>query len=234
MITKTKVALVGHHDGSAGQIDTWFELATGFEIVCFVIDHDSYSELDVEAQLRDRVCKTTEFPRNGLFRGRPLVVAVDWISAVRRMGVEKVICLDSDNLRRLAQVELVRGSELELVSAIHPSAQIHSDAKVAAGVWINAGSIVGYKAELEAGVILNTGVSVDHHNILESCCQLDPGVVSAGNVVFRRCSHVHTGATIINRVEIGVNAIVGAGAVVLKNVAPNCTVVGNPARMIKQ
>jgi 2,3,4,5-tetrahydropyridine-2-carboxylate N-succinyltransferase/tetrahydrodipicolinate N-acetyltransferase len=38
---------------------------------------------------------------------------------------------------------------------------------------------------------------------------------------------------VINGVEIGANAIVGAGAVVIKDVPAGATVVGNPARVIK-
>jgi acetyltransferase-like isoleucine patch superfamily enzyme len=77
------------------------------------------------------------------------------------------------------------------------------------------------------------GAQIDHHNILDECCQVGPGVVTAGNVVLQQCCHIHTGAILINRVNIGKNSIVGAGAVVLKDVPPNCTVVSNPARLIK-
>ena len=41
-------------------------------------------------------------------------------------------------------------------------------------------------------------------------------------------------AIIIGDVNIGDNVKVGAGAVVLKNVPPNCTVVGIPARIIQE
>lgn len=40
--------------------------------------------------------------------------------------------------------------------------------------------------------------------------------------------------TIIGNVTIGDNVIIGAGSVVVKNVPSNSTVVGNPARIIKQ
>lgn len=39
--------------------------------------------------------------------------------------------------------------------------------------------------------------------------------------------------TIIGRVNIGNNVIIGAGSVVAKDVPDNCVVVGNPARIIK-
>lgn len=44
---------------------------------------------------------------------------------------------------------------------------------------------------------------------------------------------VYAGAKIIGGVEVGENSIVGANAVVVKNVPQNCTVVGIPASIIK-
>lgn len=40
-------------------------------------------------------------------------------------------------------------------------------------------------------------------------------------------------AQILGNVKIGDNSIVGAGSVVLKDVPPNCIVVGNPARILR-
>jgi maltose O-acetyltransferase len=42
------------------------------------------------------------------------------------------------------------------------------------------------------------------------------------------------GCTVLPRLNIGDDSIVGAGAVVFKNVPCNVTVLGNPARVVKQ
>ena len=42
------------------------------------------------------------------------------------------------------------------------------------------------------------------------------------------------GALILGDIHIGDNVIVGAGTVVTKSVPNNCTVVGNPARIIRR
>ena len=44
---------------------------------------------------------------------------------------------------------------------------------------------------------------------------------------------IFTGATIFGGVTIGDNVTIGAGAVVNKDVPSNCTVAGNPARIVK-
>lgn len=46
--------------------------------------------------------------------------------------------------------------------------------------------------------------------------------------------HITAGAKILGDITIGDNSIVGANAVVVKNVPPNCTVVGIPAFIIRR
>ena len=230
--TSTSVAVLGFHDGSAGQIETWFEQSTGYRIACFVHEATEF-KVDVAAQNRKRVSQRTEFPQNDTFKGRPFIVSPNWIDELRSRGIRKALPLTPDNRTRLRQIELCRAHGIELVSAIHPSVIVLAGATVAPGVWINAGSIVGYKADIQSGVLINTGVQIDHHNVLESCCQLDPGVVTAGFDTFRKCCHVHTGAVVINRITIGEDAIIGAGAVVLHDFPAGCTAVGVPARIVK-
>lgn len=45
---------------------------------------------------------------------------------------------------------------------------------------------------------------------------------------------IGAGAIVIGKIIIGNNSIIGAGAVVTKSVPPDCTVVGNPARVIRR
>ena len=46
--------------------------------------------------------------------------------------------------------------------------------------------------------------------------------------------HIATGAKVLGDITIGDNSIIGANAVVVKDVPPNCTVVGVPAYIIKR
>ncbi|MGB7926362.1 MAG: acyltransferase [Pyrinomonadaceae bacterium] len=50
----------------------------------------------------------------------------------------------------------------------------------------------------------------------------------------RRGASIGTGSTILAGVDIGERAIVGAGAVVTRDVPPGATVAGNPARIIRK
>ncbi|MBK8870694.1 MAG: acetyltransferase [Elusimicrobia bacterium] len=233
MVDSKKVAVLGFQEGVAGQVDSWFEMATGLQISCFVLEADDFPPIDVEAENRKRVSQRMEYPTKGQYKGRPFIIALDWAKHLKRLGISKVLPLTPDNRVRFHQLEVCHQEGFQLISAIHPSVIILPGATIQPGVWINAGSIIGYKSEIEEGVFINTGVKIDHHNVLKRCCQVDPGVVTAGNVTLRECSHVHTAATLINRVEIGEDAIVGAGAVVLDSVPPKVVTVGVPSKVIR-
>lgn len=230
---RNAVAVLGYHDGSAGQIASWFEEASGYRIACFVLEATAL-EVDVAAENQRRVSQRTEFPSHDAFKGRPFIVSMDWVGELEKRGISKVLPLTPNNRERLEQIGRARIRGMELVSAIHPSVTVLSEARIEPGVWINARSLIGYRAEIAAGVLINTGAQIDHHNVLEPCCQVDPGVVTAGFVTLRTCCHLHTGAVVINRVEIGEDTIVGAGAVVIQSLPAGCTAVGVPARIIKR
>ena len=51
--------------------------------------------------------------------------------------------------------------------------------------------------------------------------------------LIRRGASIGSGATILCGITIGERAVVGAGSVVTKDVAPGTTVAGNPARVLK-
>ena len=157
---------------------------------------------------------------------------MNWPEKLRESTINKVLLLVPDNRSRSKVLKICSDFEFNLVTAIHPTAQIMNQALIEPGVWINAGAIIGYKSEIKSGVLINTRAIVEHHNILESCCQLDPAVVTAGNVTIGECTHIHMGALIANRIKIGADAIVGAGAVVLSNISPNLKVAGVPAKEI--
>jgi sugar O-acyltransferase (sialic acid O-acetyltransferase NeuD family) len=226
------VAVIGFHDGLAGQVETWFEKYSGYHIACFIHEAESLF-VNIEEENRKRVSQRMDYPQNSTFKGKPLIVSLNWIEELKKLGINKVLPLNSDNKQRFHQITKCIENNIELVSAIHPTSLIMDTAILGKGICILCNCFVGYKAEIYDGVIINTGSQVDHHDVLKMCSQLDPGTVLAGNVTLEEKAHVRMGVTIINRITIGEGSVIGAGSLVLKNIPPNVIAYGHPARVIR-
>ena len=115
---------------------------------------------------------------------------------------------------------------------IHPTA-IHTNLNFNEGIQIMAGVIIQAGVKVGENALLNTGVIVDHDCWIGAHSHLAPGVTLSGGVCVGSGAHIGTGAVIIQEISIGKGVVVGAGSVVIGNIEPGMTVVGNPARTLK-
>lgn len=127
---------------------------------------------------------------------------------------------------------------------------IGSSSIISSFVEIGRGVKIGERCKIQAfayipeGVTLEDGVFIGPH-----VCFINDKYPRAGNadgslklskswevVPTRVCKRASVGsnATILCGVTIGEDSIVGAGAVVTKDVPPRTVVVGNPARVIRK
>ena len=116
----------------------------------------------------------------------------------------------------------------------HPTAYIADDAVIGAGSQILANSSISVGSEIGRSCIINTGAIVDHECHIEDGVHVCPGAHLAGCGYLESFSTIGIGASILPRIKIGRGAIVGAGSVVINNVAAYTVVAGNPAKIIKK
>ena len=95
------------------------------------------------------------------------------------------------------------------------------------------GVIVNAHASIGKQVILNTKSLIEHHDMLGDGVEIGPGATLCGRVNVAKFSWVCAGSTIIPRMSVGENAIVGAGSVVRQTVLDNHVVAGVPAKFLK-
>ena len=127
-----------------------------------------------------------------------------------------------------------RRQSLQIAKAIHPQAVIASSVKMGRGPTIMAGAVINAAAQLGDDVIINTGAIVEHDCVIGDHVHIAPGAHISGGVHVGSLAHIGVGATIIQGVHVGDGALVGAGTVVLRDVPPNVTVFGTPARVIEK
>ena len=82
-------------------------------------------------------------------------------------------------------------------------------------------------------VIINLDCTVGHDAVINDFVTLYPSVNVSGSTVLGECVEIGTGCQIIQGIAIGEGTIVGAGAVVVKELPRECTAVGSPAKPIK-
>lgn len=117
---------------------------------------------------------------------------------------------------------------------IHPSCIIGDfNIKIGEGTIVCASTIITVNVEIGKHVILNLACTVGHDTKIGSYCSFMPAVNISGEVVIHDQVYCGTGVKIINQIKIGEGTIVGAGALVYKDLPPHCTAVGFPAKPIK-
>lgn len=123
---------------------------------------------------------------------------------------------------------------------IREGASIGSDCNIGKDVYIDRGVRIGDRCKIQNGVSIFIGVEI------EDDVFLGPHMTFTNDLVPRafnrnweitptrvkRGASIGANATILCGITIGEYAMVGAGAVVTKDVAPHSLVVGNPAKPI--
>lgn len=137
-----------------------------------------------------------------------------------------------DTSLRKKLFDKARTSGFQIVSSIHPAANLSRSATFGHGVTLMAGATINASAQLGDNVIVNTAAIVEHDCVIGDHVHIATGARLSGGVVVKNGAHIGLGALVKQKITIGQSAIVGVGAVVVKNVPADVTVVGVPAEIL--
>lgn len=116
---------------------------------------------------------------------------------------------------------------------IDPSVEISDFVTIGDGTIICAHTIITVNIDIGSHVIINLDCTIGHDAILEDFVTLYPSVNVSGITNIGHAVELGTGMQIIQGKTVGDYSIVGAGAVVVKDIPARCTAVGSPAKPIK-
>ena len=153
-----------------------------------------------------------------------------------------------DGARILACAVVFAGSRLGSGVIVGDQACVRERCELGDGVIVGRGSLVENDTTVGARTRIQANAYVTAYTTLEEDVFIAPGVVTTNDnfmgrteerlaqmkgPTVRRGARVGGGAVLLPGIEIGEEAFVGAGAVVLHDVPARAVVVGNPARQIR-
>ena len=221
IVKNNSIAIVGWHDGGAGRIESWLESVYDYHIACFINPSDT--PLDIDPNKIKRDASQFSYPTENEFKNKPLLNTSQWANYLKDIGINKVLVTTDDPLERYKEISYAKKNNLELINAIHPTAYLMADVLIKKNVILHEHSYIGYRTELYDGVIID-GAHLGHHNVIKDCSEIQKVRNIGGNVTIGKFSRVYVGATIINRIQVGDNSIIGAGSLVLNNIKDNTIV----------
>lgn len=132
------------------------------------------------------------------------------------------------------------GTRIWAFAHVLPGAQIGSDCNICDHVFVENEVVIGDRVTIKCGVQIWDGVSLGDDVFVGPNVTFtnDPKPRSKvhldeyAKTVVAEGSSLGGGSVILPGIRIGRRAMVGAGAVVTKDVPPNAIVVGNPARIV--
>ena len=143
-----------------------------------------------------------------------------------------IVAIGSNRVRRDLFARLEQ-QDARFAIARHPSAVIAPDVRIGPGTVICARVVVNPGAVVGANVILNTACTVDHHNRIGNHVHIAPGVHLGGDVHVGEGTLVGIGATVMPQRSVGAWSVVGAGALVNRDLPDGVIAVGVPARIVR-
>jgi len=138
---------------------------------------------------------------------------------------------------RIAGFVNLYGCEIGDETKIGAFVEVQKGAKIGERCKISSHSFICEGVTIEAGVFVGHGVTFINDRYPQATNESGRLQTEADwkcqATVVKRGASIGSGATLLGGITVGENAIVGAGSMVTKDVPPNMTVAGNPARILE-
>lgn len=156
-------------------------------------------------------------------------------STVKKFPDAYYVCaIGAAKVRKLiiSKIEEINGN-IKYTTLIDPSALISKRVTIGDGTIICANNTITVNIHIGKHVIINLDCTVGHDVVINDFVTVYPSVNISGITEIGECSELGTGVQIIQGKKVGTESIVGAGAVIIKDIPDKCTAVGAPAKPIK-
>ena len=150
-----------------------------------------------------------------------------------QMMTAMVVVGIASSRNRLVKRQIVERLGVEAAryaTLVHPTASVSSRASIGEGSVLLHNVIVGPQVHLGRHVLICAATTIGHDAVVGDYVSMAPQVALSGGVVIGECAYVGAGVRVREGLTVGESSLVGIGSIVLADVEPGCTVLGNPAR----
>ncbi|GAB3520460.1 acyltransferase [Photobacterium alginatilyticum] len=137
--------------------------------------------------------------------------------------------------------DIGEGTRVWQFSVILKGAKIGDNCNICAHTLVEGDVLIGDNVTVKSGVYLWDGITVEDNVFIGPCVAFTNDKAPRSKqypeeflrTTIRKGASIGANATILPGLTLGENCMVGAGAVVTKNVPPYAVVVGNPAKVTR-
>jgi sugar O-acyltransferase (sialic acid O-acetyltransferase NeuD family) len=164
----------------------------------------------------------------------PIFNENELLKFVKTNKIKFAISSIGNNFARAKKYKSLKSVGLEMISIIHPQALIDTKVTYGENVIIEMGTAIHTHSIIGNNVFLGGDALIGHHNHIGNHVLVGGNVSFGGSVIVEDYVSIGVGASIKPGVTLGKGSVVGVGAAVIKDVEPNTTVVGVPAKPLKK
>lgn len=173
------------------------------------------------------------YEENTRKRDYPVIGNDEWLlEQTKELAV--VIAVGDGKLRKRIFEKLKYNNNLTFPPIISNKAIVSDYVQIGQGTIICAGTIITVDVEIGEFCYFNLNSTVSHDCIIEDFVTVYSDVNISGNVSVRELATLGVGTKIKQGLIIGEKSVAGAGAIIVKDVDSEITVVGCPARKLNK
>lgn len=169
-----------------------------------------------------------------VINGLPVLGGVTFLETLSDRKNTAVFCPIGNNTIRINILQKVKELGYQTPSFVHSDVQIHPTVNLGKCVYILPSTNIMPLTTIEDFVMISMGVNIAHHTTIGKGSFLSQGVNVGASINIGEKSFLGIASTIMTGIKsIGQNTLIGAGAVVVKDVPDDVVVAGVPARVIR-
>jgi sugar O-acyltransferase (sialic acid O-acetyltransferase NeuD family) len=169
--------------------------------------------------------------KNSSVNGFPVLGGLE---ALRELpGICLALALGMPSVRKRV-LERLAGYDVQFPNLIHPTVLMGPDVSLGVGNILCAGVIVTVNVRIGNFCHLNLKTTVGHDCDVEDFATAACGVDLAGYAHVQEGAYLGNHATVLPSVRVGAWSVIGAGAVVNRDVGAGSVCAGVPARLVRK